>query len=937
MCNRRWLFLTLLVIQCIYLVTSISCPKTSKCECIPRTNEMILKCSKGEHELVVKPNDDIRISCISFKQELKATELPALNMRILKKFNMTNIQNLLLENSTHSNVSKSFFTGINQLEKLTINFGHPTLEYDFLESLSSLIKLRLSANCLKMITWSMKYLHNLDYLDLSRNDITILPDETFENLKTLKTLLLWENSIEQLSNNTFIGLGHLETLRLDNNNISVLPKGLLIYLSALKRINFSNNKIAELLSDTFNMNPNLINVNLDNNEISILGDYLFANFSTLTRIDLNSNKLVHIPENIFTNSSSLTDIELQNNNLQNIPEKLFCTLKSLAVINLSNNNLTKIHKMTFVNLANLKALFLENNHIMSISGISFWHNTHLRILNLSGNKLISMDASLCHQANNALADLDISRNYLTNVTHLKYENCSKLEKIYLHWNKITNMSCMEILPSFKIVDLSFNNITEVMVEHFVVPFYDFMTLNVSHNQIERLNFQNVTDRIRKIKSWNKGRKENILLDIRNNPIICDCRNYYLFDYNNLDTLNLKQFMKIDQEGLICQYTNKTWMVNRVNVSTIYCKTQTRCPENCTCVARPTDKALIIDCSSQNLTIYPQFELSPNDRYPLNQTILILKGNDLKHGPNEYLKYNNVTYLDLSNNKITSLNWIPPHIKTLNLKGNSLTILNPAMVKLLKQTENLEKLVLKDNPWSCSQCQSLDFQQSLKMLTMVNFSDVFCEDNETLLVKATISCGLFSGLYIISGILTAFLFCTLIFIIYYKNKFRIRQYLYHKNICCGLITNVSRDVDKKYDVFISYSHNDEQFVLEQILPKLEESNFRVCIHIRDWVPGKSIMSQIAKSVQNSKRTIVVLSEQFTYSKWGLMEFRTAHVESTNHKRPKVIVLILGDLNENCLNDEIKSYLKTNMYLKWGDEYFWKKLEQALPRPSCRERK
>lgn len=141
-----------------------------------------------------------------------------------------------------------------------------------------------------------------------------------------------------------------------------------------------------------------------------------------------------------------------------------------------------------------------------------------------------------------------------------------------------------------------------------------------------------------------------------------------------------------------------------------------------------------------------------------------------------------------------------------------------------------------------------------------------------------------------------------------------------------------DRDKKYDAFVSFCHKDEGFVTCSLLPGLETGPhpYGVCVHYRDWIPGEWIPAQIASSVDASRRTIIVVSKNFLDSLWGRLEFRAANMHAVQERKTRVIVVLLEDISSHKeLDPELKAYLSTNTYLKWGDPWFWDKLRYAMP--------
>lgn len=201
-----------------------------------------------------------------------------------------------------------------------------------------------------------------------------------------------------------------------------------------------------------------------------------------------------------------------------------------------------------------------------------------------------------------------------------------------------------------------------------------------------------------------------------------------------------------------------------------------------------------------------------------------------------------------------------------------------------------------------------------------------EFNNVKIIALSISLAIFG---VVLGLLLA---------LYYSYKTEIKIWLYSHNITWS-ITEESLDQDKKYDAFISFSHKDEELVSIHLVPGLEGGNtpFKLCLHYRDWVVGDWIPAQIARSVDESRRTIIVLSQNFLDSVWGRTEFRTAYSSALNERRSRIIIILYGDVSTEELDPELKAYLSMNTYIKWGDYWFWEKLRYALPHRPDAEKK
>lgn len=248
--------------------------------------------------------------------------------------------------------------------------------------------------------------------------------------------------------------------------------------------------------------------------------------------------------------------------------------------------------------------------------------------------------------------------------------------------------------------------------------------------------------------------------------------------------------------------------------------------------------------------------------------------------------------------------------------------------------------LQGNPWKC-ECDSdsrdfLAFVHEKKDLV----DAVACGDDPRVTFgNLTVQelCPMNTVFYVASVAFCLLgLILSLLAALYYRFQRHVKVWLFSKSLCLCLVSEEELDKDKLYDAFVSYSHKDQDFVLNELVAKLEEERFRLCFHERDWLAGEWIPTQIARSVEESRRTIIVLSSSFLRSEWSMLEFAAAHKQALKDQRIRVIVVLYGEIGstEN-LDPDLRAYLEMNTYVKWGDPWFWRKLKYVMPRPNKRE--
>ncbi|XP_076288089.1 toll like receptor [Lasioglossum baleicum] len=970
-----WIIVALIVVTCNG--EDVRCPE-QYCSCYPSHNSGTeIRCpteSDSNFVINVVPTRYIQIQCKSSADwsDFRASNLfPARRVEsiffkmcklpmdrsladIARQLGAESVSRLIFQSYGNEgvNLTKKHLEGFPKLERLILSSNNVNkLGNDLFADKPELTWLDLRANNVLLRLDTFQNSSNLTVLELGQNHITSIEPGVFDKLTKLTLLNLWQNRLTKIEPGTFDKLTSLMSLDINSNELTTLPEEVFFNLTNLQVVNLSGNNFTSLPAKIFQRNRKLDIVTMYGNKrnMTTLPGGLFANLTKLTVVQLRSNGLVTLPEDLFRGSVSINTIELERNYLVSLPKDIFKGLHSLSVLKLYLNELTSLPDGIFSDTQALTEIDLSENHFTSISRNLFQDLLSLSILDMSKNQLQTIHHAsfksleklkIARFSNNLLtlnSSLSLYRDEIWNIS--PFHHCASLEELYLAKNNISEIFTDWTVSSVKLkkLDLSYNRIPHISAED----------LQFTSNEIQvDLRYNNIThiylNTAERLMTFQKDMRPVVIL-VEDNPIACDCD---LFDFLRYLEGNMHPYVQnyfhIIPGNLKCQ--SPEWSMNisvsHLKSTSLKCIVTSPCPTGCTCWAKPFDKACLIDCSYGNLTSIPRnIQCIPDYQLELN-----LEGNKLTRlVPLTDLGLSNVSIskLLLSGTNISNvpLDVLPSDVEVLELHNNNISKLDLDVLEFMSNSTKLSRITLHENPWTCD-CDTrdvLNFMQT-EVPRISESSLITCKNKKIPMVKMTATDFCSAETAMIVGISLSVavigLLIGMLAALYYRYQEEIKVWLYAHQLCLWFVTEDELDKDKLYDAFISYSHKDEEFVINELVSKLESGPkpFKLCIHFRDWLAGEWIPNQIARSVDDSRRTIVVLSPNFLESVWGRMEFRAAHRQALSEGRARVILVLYGEIGAiDNLDSELKAYLSMNTYVKWGDPWFWDKLRYALPHP------
>ncbi|XP_073501452.1 toll-like receptor 3 [Phyllobates terribilis] len=439
----------------------------------------LLKILNLQHNQFSKISDKAFISCTG----LAELRLNSNGIKEILGNPFENLQNLRLLDVSHNKMTSTALGNKWQLSKLSeLLYSNNMIkelkneDFMFLGN-NSLQKLDFSSNPVKEIHLNcFQQLTNLHTLTMANMSLGFkLTEDLCSQLAGthIKVLNLPNSTFTRIHNTTFKGLNSTDLMSLDisKNGLSQIDNNSFIYLRSLEVLNLEENKISHLSSRAFNGLSNLTNLNLKkffgSSKDARIDDFSFKWLQNLQYLNMEQNKKMYFSEHAFTGLISLTNLSFSGCTFQTFTNTTFLSLSnsSLISLNMSKTDLTGIKSGAFHGLQYLEVLDLGINQIdQFFTGKEFEGLRSIKQIYLSYNKQLAVT----------------SRSFCSIPTLEKLN----LRKTGLTFKSPSN-SPFKCLFNLTHLDLGNNNIAN-MEEDFFSGLYNLRILSLQHNNLDRL-------------------------------------------------------------------------------------------------------------------------------------------------------------------------------------------------------------------------------------------------------------------------------------------------------------------------------------------------------------------------------------------------------------------------------------------------------------------
>lgn len=466
----------------------------------------------------------------------------------------TELYNMELLDLSQNNLTllrRRCFHGLTGLQRLELNNNHISqLQIDQFTDLRNLRVLNLSHNRLRSLPREI-FLHTrIEYLNLAYNQLTIWPSNSLSDVGfTLRNVDIASNEIEYLEPNMFINTQYIYSLNLSRNKLVVIPDNTFSFLHNLTNLDLSNNPLVTAnLEQIFIYTPALRVL-----ELRAMGLYNMPSLQTaqqLTVLDVSQNNLQETC--LLTKHRYLRVLRIAQNKITNISALAGRLSQSLRVLDLSRNPIRRTLVNDFRRIQRLEELYMKGCTLTSAKAFTLL--TKLKIFHLDAQRIYS-DA-VGRMAGLESIRIEVNDELLDGSMFASLKNHSKIKLVEITGRQLTTVTANAFIGLANNYDLKLK-IHNTQINDFPPTiFYALrsisrLTIDLSNNNVANLAPDSFYPNA---SSWDAVGTRSIIggLDVYGNPLQCECglvwlghwQRRWLREVSHLHSLNDDEFKKM---------------------------------------------------------------------------------------------------------------------------------------------------------------------------------------------------------------------------------------------------------------------------------------------------------------------------------------------------------------------------------------------------------
>lgn len=723
-------------------------------------------------------------------------------------------------------------------------------------------------------------------LDLSHNYIQKLETTDFGYLLNLKVLILFHNQISEMDSNVFDSNIYLEYLDLSNNWLENISN---TFPGNLRHLDISSNNFTTL--SFFRGFKNLRRL-----------EYLGLGAANIRTSDLESVSRVHFQQ-VFIDLNGLDKYENS----------------SLLVLNTKRLHLSSLSDQK--DLFNVLFDAVNTSKFLELSNFGKWQAGKVH------DEYISTIINNSRVTHLTMRNLGLPWNNLVNILQKIWH--SSLESLHVH-----NLTIYGFIYHMKF-DYSNTSMRELLFEHVAVQVFLFNQTDV-YRLFSEMNIKNLTINKSNLLFMVCPLKPSSFeyIDFSNNAVTDDIFQNCL-TLTKLKTLKLagNKLQKLSKVSLM---TERMTSLQNLDVS--------QNPLDYTdedCHWSPTiTKLNMASCSLSN---------SVFQCLPKSVTMVNLRTNYISEFPLGIYYFTNLESIDLGYNRLAHLPdcTLFPRLMMINVEYNQFPYLS---MESLKNCSGLKIINVGNNPFHCF-CEIKAFIHERRKFPrkFIGWPDDYvCErpdDLKGLKLKDFYLPEMYCNVFILVPVIVVPIIVGLLLVLYLCKYFDVPWFL---KMVWQLVRTKHRTRNSKkgyqelrrdlsFHAFVSYSENDASWVKNILLPSIQSmSDIRICQHERNFTPGKTIVENIINCIDNSYKSIFVLSPHFVQSEWCHYELYFAQHKLYSENTDNLILILLEPIPQYLIPTryfKLKALMTQRTYLEWPKEkskhaLFWANLRAAI---------